>query len=191
MGARRAQFGIRNPETLSPLFLTIMLGELLVRKRSAIVDRWVKNVFDSYPSSSVDFLKSQKDQFANPVGHTISRTAEKVFDELVGSCDAERIRSALSDLVKMRAVQEFSPSQAIGFVFDLKTVIRGEVRKEGEEKMNYEGLAELDSKIDAIALIAFDLYMESREKLFRIRLEELKAKSLHETLQKILQNRAP
>lgn len=168
-----------------------MLRELLSRKRSAVVDGWVQEILDSYPLGSADFLKSQKDRFANPVGHTISTTAENVFDEFVGSCDAEKIRTMLSDLVKMRAVQEFSPSQAVGFVFDLKAVIRDEIREEAREKIRCEDLAELDSKIDAIALIAFDLYMESREKLFRIRLEELKAKSLHDSLQKILQNRTP
>lgn len=170
-------------------FSIIMLDELLIGRKSAIVDSWVQNILESYPSDSADFLKSQKNPFANPVGHTISSTAEKVFDELVGTCNSERIRSILNDLVRIRAVQEFPPSLAIGFVFDLKAVIVDEVRRDRGEHTNLESLAELDSKIDAIALMAFDLYMESREKLFRIRLDELKAKTFHEELQKILQNR--
>lgn len=167
-----------------------MLKEVLVTKKQEIVGAWIGTLLESYPTDSLSFLKSQKNRFANPIGYTISCCAEKVFDELTGSCDSAKIKTLLTDMIKMRAVQEFLPSQAIGFIFDLKRVIRDQVGKEIEGKEDYDCLTKLESQVDAIALIAFDLYMESREKLFHIRLDELRAKSFHETLQRISERRA-
>ncbi len=155
-----------------------MLREILVKKKSAIVDKWVQRILGYYPSESLKFLTSQKDRFANPVGYTISSSAGAIFDEIIGDSDSQVTGALLKDVVRIRAVQEFSPSQAIRFVFDLKEVIRGETEKEAGEPGCYDELAEIDARIDKLALIAFDSYMESREKLFRIRLDEVKARSL-------------
>ncbi|MCL5266588.1 MAG: RsbRD N-terminal domain-containing protein [Bacteroidetes bacterium] len=158
-----------------------MLRELLVKKKSAIVDKWVQRILGSYPSESLKFLISQKDRFANPVGYTISSSAGAIFDELIGDSDSRVTETLLKDVVRIRAVQEFSPSQAIRFVFDLKEVIRNEIEKEAGEICSSDELAELESRIDNLALIAFDSYMDSREKLFRIRLDEVKARSRQST----------
>ncbi|MEJ2506824.1 MAG: hypothetical protein P8Y81_11250 [Ignavibacteriaceae bacterium] len=41
--------------------------------------------------------------------------------------------------------------------------------------------SKLESTIDRIALIAFDLYMEAKEKVFKIRVNEIKAGSFRTT----------
>lgn len=165
-------------ERTMALSVTAMLRNLLVEKKSAIVDKWVRRFLGYYPSESLKFLTSQKDRFANPVGYTISSSAGAIFDELVGDGDLQVTEVLLKDVVRIRAVQDFSPSQAIRFVFDLKEVIRGEMEKETREIACRDELMELESRIDNLALIAFDSYVESREKLFRIRLDEVKARSL-------------
>ncbi|MCL5034512.1 MAG: RsbRD N-terminal domain-containing protein [Bacteroidetes bacterium] len=154
-----------------------MLQELLIRKKSAIVDKWVKIFLGYYPAESLKFLASQKDRFANPVGYTISSSAGAIFDELIGDSESSMTEALLKDVVRIRAVQEFSPSQAVRFVFDLKGVIRNEIRKEIDWIDCRDELEVLESRIDNLALIAFDSYMESRERLFRIRIDEVKARS--------------
>ncbi len=155
-----------------------MLKELLVKRKSEIVDKWVQRIIGYYPSESLKFLTSQKDRFANPVGYTISVSAAALFDELAGDREPELTETLLKDVVRIRAVQEFSPSQALRFIFDLKDVIRTEIQREPGTSIEIAELAEFESKVDSLALIAFDSYMEAREKLYRIRINEVKARSL-------------
>lgn len=164
-----------------------MLKELLVKRKSSIVDKWVGMILNSYPSESLNFLKSQKDQFANPVGYTISSNAGKLFDEMIGDADRIRIKELLDDIIRIRAVQEFRPSRAVEFVFSLKEAIRNEIKEETGDTCLDEELVRFESKIDMMALIAFDLYMQSREKIFQIRVNEVKARSL----QSMVQNGGP
>ena len=158
--------------------VTAMLQELLIRKKSAIVDKWVKIFLGYYPAQSLKFLTSQKDRFANPIGYTISSSVGAIFDELIGDSESGMTEALLKDVIRIRAVQEFAPSQAVRFVFDLKGVIRNEIRKEIDWIACHDELEVLESRIDNLVLIAFDSYMESRERLFRIRINEVKARSL-------------
>ncbi len=155
-----------------------MIKELLANKRSSILNKWVQSIIDSYPLETSKFLRSQKDRFSNPVGFAISNTAENIFDEIINdNSDFEKIKLSLGDIIKIRAVQNFSPSSAVGFIFSLRKVIRDELGAELSEKKNVDEFSKLESAIDRIALIAFDLYMEAREKVFKIRVNEIKAGS--------------
>jgi len=118
----------------------------------------------------------EKNQFSNPVGSTISTNVEKIFNEIVGDKDFEKTTLLLTDIIKMRAIQDFSPSEAVGFIFLLKKVIREELNEEINQEKILGEFAELEFEIDRVALIAFDLYMESREKVFQIRMKETKYK---------------
>ena len=152
-----------------------MLRDLLVNKRSSIINNWIQLIVETYPSKTSSFLKSQKDRFSNPVGYSISSNAEKIFDEIIKGRDIEIVKNSLNDLIKIRAVQNFSPSQAVGFIFSLKKVIRKEFEQEVIEGNAKSELIDIEEYIDDIALIAFDLYMDAREKLFNIRISEIKS----------------
>ena len=152
-----------------------MLRDLLVNKRSSIINNWIQLIVETYPSKTSSFLKSQKDRFSNPVGYSISSNAEKIFDEIIKGRDIEIVKNSLNDLIKIRAVQNFSPSQAVGFIFSLKKVICKEFEQEVIEGNAKSELIDIEEYIDDIALIAFDLYMDAREKLFNIRISEIKS----------------
>ena len=160
------------------ILIVIMIKELLANKRSSILNKWVQSIIDSYPPETSKFLRSQKDRFSNPVGFAISNTAENIFDEIINdNSDLEKIKLSLGDIIKIRAVQNFSPSSAVGFIFSLKKVVRDELEAGLSEKKNIDELLNLESVIDRVALIAFDLYMEAKEKVFKIRVNEIKAGS--------------
>ncbi len=155
-----------------------MLKELLSAKKSDIVGRWIRSIADSYPAETSKFLRLQKDRFSNPVGFSVSECAVNIFDEIIGDVNPVKIKDALRDIIKIRAVQEFSPSQAAGFIFPLKRIIHEAVKDEIRRDDAMKEMMELNSIIDDIALAAFDLYMEAREKIFQIRVKEIKAKIL-------------
>ena len=154
-----------------------MITEILNNKKEAIVRKWIDLILNSYPAEAANFLKLKKNQFGNPIGHTITINAEKIFDELINDCDFEKIKFLLDEIIKIRAVQNFFPSQALGFLFDLKKTIRDEFSIELAEKAISDELSKLDLLIDQMVLIGFDLYMGLREKIFKIRVNEIKSKS--------------
>ncbi len=153
------------------------LKNLLLQKRSPIVKKWCDVVLCTYPEQSRTFLKKQKDRFANPVGRTIFEGIESIYDELLQEADADKISLFLDNIVRVRAVQDFSPSRAVGFIFGLKKVIRQEL---GSEILK-EGLAEewaaFESKIDGLALLCFDIYTACRQKISDIRVDEVRRRS--------------
>ena len=149
----------------------------LIKNKSSIVSKWIELILNSYPEESAGFLKAQKNQFSNPVGYTICNNAEQLFDEIIIGLNFEKIESLLSDIIKIRAVQQFTPSKAVEFILMLKTVIKDELKNVPNEPGNINDLFEIESRIDKSALIAFDLYMKCREKVYQIRLDEVKSNS--------------
>ena len=129
---------------------------------------------ETYSVNASTFFKDQKDPFANPVGYTISQGMEAIFDTLVRDEANKRALDFLDRIVRIRAVQDFTPSQAIGFLFSLKKVLREELQKELQENSMYEELLLLESRIDNMALVAFESYMKYREKVYGLKVKEFK-----------------
>jgi hypothetical protein len=153
-----------------------MLDKLLLQKKNIIVEKWIESIITFYPKETYEFLRLQKNRFSNPAGYIISDFAEKVFSELMKGYNAEIINQSLNDIIRLRAVQDFLPSQAVGFVFFLKQIIRSEIGIEIKDEKLSQELSELDDRIDKTALAAFNLYTEAREKIYQIRLKEIKAR---------------
>ena len=154
-----------------------MIREILNNKKSLIVRSWTELIFNSYPAEAANFLVTKKNQFSNPIGYTVTTNAEKIFDELITDCDFEKIKLLLDDIIKMRAVQSFSPSQAVNFLLDLKKAIRDECQNELLNKNVSDELSNFELLIDKMLIIGFELYMEAREKVFEIRVNEIKSRS--------------
>ena len=135
-------------------------------ERSAVIQEWFERTLRDYPGQTVGFLRGEKDPFRNPVGHTLREGLAVLFDEILGEMDEPRITAALDAIVRIRAVQDYTASQAVAFLFLLKEVLR--------EKSPAADLAMLENRIDRMALLAFDLYMKCREKIYEIKAEEAK-----------------
>ncbi|MDP8238852.1 MAG: RsbRD N-terminal domain-containing protein [Candidatus Hatepunaea meridiana] len=149
------------------------LKNLLEQNQDVIIERWLDLILATYPSDGSFFLKKQKNQFANPVGYTISKEIEILYQTLFKDVDTETISTSLDSIIKIRSVQDFSPSKAIGFIFLLKKAINDELGNTVKEEGLYSELHEIESSIDTLILKAFDSYMKSKDLLFRIRADEL------------------
>ncbi len=151
------------------------LKNLLSAKKSAVLNRWYDAILDTYPSDTSGFLKQQKNPFLNPVGCTIFQGIENLYNEILTGSQKERVSQFLDNIIRIRAVQEFTPSQCISFVFLLKKAVREEIKEELIEQHLYNELLELELQIDDISLLAFDIYMKCREKLYQIKANELQS----------------
>ncbi|MFP4527047.1 MAG: RsbRD N-terminal domain-containing protein [Candidatus Kapaibacterium sp.] len=149
--------------------------KFLIEKRSAILDKWFDLIIDTYPGESGRFFSNKDAEFTNPVGHTIARDTERLYDAIIKGADAAEISDCMEEIIRIRAVQEFSPSQAAGFVFLLKQAARKEWHKSGAE--DTEALLEFEDAVDFCSMIAFDLYMKKREKLYEIKANEIRKRN--------------
>jgi len=104
----------------------------------------------------------------------MERCTEAVLDQVAGGMDRAAIVEALDPLVRIRAVQDMPPSAAVGFVLDLRDAVRGELGGEASAG----DLAEIDRRVDEVALAAFDLYMTCRQKVYEIKATELRHRSM-------------
>ena len=148
------------------------LEKHLTRKKALVVGRWLDLIFESYPTDAQRFLRKQKDRFANPVGTTITKEIETLYDKLIDGLEPNKVSALLDKIIRIRAVQDFPPSQALTFVFHLKRAIKEVLRNEILEDHLSEDLSVMESRIDDLALLAFDIYMNCREKLYEIKANE-------------------
>lgn len=149
------------------------LASLIAKKRTAIIGSWFDSAIRSYPPDTAAFLQSQKDPFANPVGSRTRAGIEGLFDQLCGAMDPAEVARHLDPIMRIRAVQSLAPSQATGFIFELKALLRklfaAEVAQGGAAA---EALAAIEARIDRIGLKAFDIYMACREQVFEFKANE-------------------
>ena len=155
------------------------LEELLTRKKPEIVDRWFESVLNTYAPDTADFYKRQKDAFSNPVGSTARRALEGLLSEFLQDLDPKKTRAFLDPLIRIRAVQDFTPSQAVGFVFQLKAIIHRLCKDELKDPQRFDEWVRLGVKFDALGMLAFDVYMECKEKIY-----DMKAKVEKERIYK-------
>jgi hypothetical protein len=151
------------------------LHAVLQDRKEAIVGRWSDDVLAAYPADGGAFFKRQKDRFANPVGHTVREGTRALFDALVEEGGEAVLRTPLEDMLKVRAVQQFPASTAVGFVLRLKGAVRAELGEERRRQLAAE-LDRFEERVDRLALIAFDVFVECREQLARVRIDELQRK---------------
>lgn len=152
----------------------IHLDERLKDRRAAILDRWKTLALRVYPERAASFIARERDRFQNPIGHVMGESLGILYDGLLANGPAEEMRRALDGIVRIRAVQDLPPSAGVGFVFLLKQAIEEELRGSDAGPAGEAGLAALHERIDRLALEAFDLFMQCREKIYDLRLREIR-----------------
>ena len=140
----------------------------LAQKRDAILEQWLGQTLASYPSQTARFLRDENDRFRNPVGHTLKVGLVTLLEEITGEMDRAKIEPALESIVRLRAVQDFTPAQATGFVFALREILNGKLAGGGPPTWH--------KRIDELALLAFNLYTKCREEIGEIKIRERRRK---------------
>lgn len=144
------------------------LQGLIEDRKEDIIKEWFDAAVQIYAPDTVEFVKSQKDPFANPVGRTTIKGLQFLLEQLLQNANHQALSHGLDPIIRIRAVQNFTPSQATAFIFSLKTILRNTFKKELQDIQLFRELLAFESKIDALCLLAFNVYMECREKVYQI-----------------------
>ena len=154
------------------------LESFLHQSRSIVIKKWFNCVVETYAPETSRLLQKESSQFANPVGHTILHGIEAVYDEFLRGADHEKLIPHLDRIIRIRAVQDFSPAQAISFVFRLKKIVRDELQNHShEDPIPSSEIAAFESRVDELGLLAFNIYTQCRERLYEVRLTEFKTRT--------------
>jgi hypothetical protein len=150
------------------------LENMLSERRSSIIKKWRDVILATYPGDTQRFFRKEKDQFSNPVGHIIVKEIETLYDEVIKGENTDKISSCLDNIIRIRAIQDFKPSHALAFVLKLKKIVREELEGKFRENGLSGELEEFENKIDDLALLAFDIYSQCRQKIYEMRVNEVK-----------------
>jgi dynactin complex subunit len=150
------------------------LKKLLEENKSVILSRWFDTILETYPPDTKHFLRTKKNQFDNPVAHRITSGIEGVFSQLLNDDKEKDVSPFLDKVVRIRAVQDLTPSRAVAFIFELKRLVREVLGKDIREGQLSEELWSFEEEIDKMGLLALDIYMKCREEIYELRVNEVK-----------------
>lgn len=151
------------------------LEQILTEHQQALEDKWIDAIHNTYPLDTVGFMRRQKDQFQNPVGHRIATSAKALLDALIRpGLDSDEIAAPLDDMVRIRAVQDFTPAKAIGVFYLLKSMVRGLFKDKLADPELVQDLMAFESKIDTLVLLSLEVYVKCKAQVYEMRIKEIK-----------------
>jgi len=142
-----------------------LINTLLSRKE-IILEKWIELILVGYHAEGAKFFGENNDPFRNPVGTTIKGETESILSQLLKEMDSG-----------IRSIQEFSASEAVSFIFLLKQVISEEIITDNYKDIDAIDILDIYARVDKIVLMAFDIYMQNREQIFNIKINEIKKRS--------------
>ena len=133
------------------------LAEGFRNHRQKIVDKWVEYTLSTYSSSG--FFIRERDSFANPVGGNIRAALNTLFPLLAKGAETGDMVAPLEQILAIRSVQEFSPSQAVAPLHAVKHITREVFAADSERRHLVAELYDFEFAVDLAILAAFDIYM--------------------------------
>ena len=153
------------------------LEKRIAKQKKQILANWFDVLTGTYPPDTARFLKANPDNFTNPVAGTARRSLEALLDAVVTDAAPEALTAILDPLIRIRAVQTmFTPSQATAFVLDLKPIIRNNISIKANDPQDQRELQALENRIDRLLMIAFDIFVRCREKIYHLKATEEQSK---------------
>ncbi|MGA2264523.1 MAG: RsbRD N-terminal domain-containing protein [Acidobacteriota bacterium] len=151
-----------------------ILAEFLASKRDGIIGLWLERTLQNYPDGTSRFMLQEHDRFRNPVGNALKENLPALFDALLEIEATGEFEHGLDTVIRMRAVQDFSPSEAVSFIFLLKEIVRQELKGGRQIDSDGSAFAAFETRVDKMALHAFDLYVRCREQISEIKADEIR-----------------
>ena len=140
--------------------------DIISARRDAAIQKWTEAVFAMYPFETTGFIRTQRDQFANPVGHA-------THDAVTGrDVDMEKVHASVAALIRIRAVQDLKPEQAVGVLYLYKSVLRELLLADMLAAGDVQGFLDMGDRLDTLCLMAFNLYLADREQVYAERVAQ-------------------
>lgn len=147
-----------------------------LKARVQVIQEKFLDVFSSaYTVSPASPSAGAGDPFCDPVRATFHNCGPKLIEWVVDGENTEEVKESLMNIIRIRSVQTYTPSETVSFILALKRIFRDTIYTSLEEG-DREGLFLLfESRIDRLLLMALDCYVQCHDKIGQIRINEAKA----------------
>lgn len=155
------------------------LKEQLQAHQSTLLEKWYNRMIEGYPPEMRNFWEHKERQFTQPMPYSMAQNMKELLRIVLSEAeDRAAAQASLDQVMRICAVQNLAPSAAIRFILLLKEVLWQELQEGFEESgVGERALLEfrrMENRIDELALLAFDQYMNCRQKIYDLRIQELK-----------------
>ncbi len=145
------------------------------KSEEKILILWLNEFLKHHGIDSVAVSRTVDDKFLNPAGHIIKATTNSLFKAIMGEdIEQEKIIRDMQELMRLQAIQQLSPAQALFPFIAIKEHIYTTVKALLSTSEAFEQYKEMTGRVDTLMLMAFDIYTQDKEDVFRIRIKEVK-----------------
>ncbi len=150
------------------------LAAFVAENRDEIAREWFETAVSVYPEGMQTLVCGDKSSFSNPCGQNLSSDIDRFLRAVEKNESANELAARLTITVKIRSVQNISPSTALSFVPGLKNVLRDCYQKRHHRDVPLETYLEWSAVIDGATLAALDLYTEQRTRIAEVCIGDVK-----------------
>jgi len=151
--------------------------DTLKQNKEKIIDQWFNRIVNTYPKDTSRFLQREQDPFSNPVGNVTRDNMGALFDQLLNDkTDPQFLKDHVDPILRIRAIQNFSASDAVMFILDLKPIVR-HVISNAKFSLELNDYVTFEMSVDQLVLYAFDIFMTCKEKIYDLKANEVRNQS--------------
>lgn len=99
---------------------TLTLTDYLQQEKSVIFDQWFNLIMTTYSELTVKLWGTNNDPFTNPVRYHFRIAMRGILNALSGGNSVPEMKGIaplLDEIVRIRAIQDFTPSKASFYLF--------------------------------------------------------------------------
>ncbi|MCR6544870.1 RsbRD N-terminal domain-containing protein [Dehalobacterium formicoaceticum] len=149
------------------------LAEFFQEHKASLIESWFEAILNQYPQETVRIFRNKKNPFGNPVGYNLRQGVEGIVDWFTQKEKKEDVAVSLDKIIRIWAVQDFSPSQTLSFLKNFKHIVEKQMKDyythQEELWINWQEFA---GQIDFLLLMSMDIYTECRENLYQIKVDQ-------------------
>ena len=150
------------------------IGLLLEKNKEWILEKWLDRRLSLFSNQKQSLIKTQMNQFQNPIRHEIQGGLKMILENLEEKND--KFNEAVEQICRVMAIQDLPPSKAIALFYELKEIVHDRVIKTNNT-LKSEDFLEFNTNIENMTLKAFDCYCSHREKIYQLKVDESKNKA--------------
>ena len=144
---------------------------LIEQNKDKIHETWLTRRLGIFSEQKKSLIMTQMDQFQNPIRHEIAEGLTGILVHFKNR--GENFSIALDQITRVLAIQDFPPSRAMCLFYELKEIVREIAKKDGVS-FRAKDWGEFNSRLEQMTLEAFDSYVNHREKIYQIKVDESK-----------------
>ena len=154
--------------------MTNSMKSLIEQNKEWILKKWLNRRLALFSKQKHSLISTQMDQFQNPIRYEIFEGLKVILDNF--ETKGEKFTESLDQISRVLAIQDFPPSRAMSLFYELKEIIQERAKKTGVS-FGHKEWVEFNSRVEKMTLEAFDSYIDHREKIYQLKVDESKNKA--------------